>query len=147
MDTKSQLVSKLPSPYRGVRSAAISKLAYFCVHRLVSSIQGKIQSRQDKYKPLGKTQNEIFVCYTFYALLLNVKGQSKWSRQQKISEALSITFAKVIYLLFMPELSIAQLVGIYISLLCFVFCLLCFVSSLIKMNLERHLGDLLKISK
>ena len=28
---------------------------------------------------------------------------------------------------FMPELSIAQLVGIYISLLSFVFCRLCFV--------------------
>ena len=45
--------------------------------------------------------------------------------------------------IFMPELSIAQLVGIYISLLCFVFCILClsFVYCLIKMSLERPLDE------
>ena len=49
--------------------------------------------------------------------------------------------AEVIYLLFMPELSIAQLVGIYISVLCFVFCILYFVCCLIKMSLERPLEE------
>ena len=50
----------------------------------------------------------------------------------------------VIAHIIMPELSIAQLVGIYISLLCFVFCILsfvfcvlCFVSTYIKVNLKR----------